>query len=217
MTPEISLVIADDHPVVRGGLRQAIERAPDLQVVAEVADGRAALAAIQELKPRIAVLDIDMPILDGFGVARALHKQRVPVDIVFLTMHSGEDLFHAAMDLGAKGYILKESALTEIVTGVRAVAAGQHFVTASLTSLLVHRRSAAQALAAREPRLGDLTPTERRVLQMVAESKSSKDIGAELFIHYRTVENHRTAICQKLGLTGPNALLKFALTHRSEL
>ena len=186
-------------------------------MVAEVADGRAALAAIQELKPRIAVLDIDMPILDGFGVARVLHQERVPVDIVFLTMHSGGDLFHAAMDLGAKGYILKESALAEIVTGVRAVAAGQHFVTASLTSLLVHRRRAAQALAAREPRLGDLTPTERRVLQMVAESKSSKDIGAELFIHYRTVENHRTAICQKLGLTGPNALLKFALTHRSEL
>lgn len=217
MTSRISLVIADDHPIVRSGLRHAIERDPGLELVADVANGRAALVAIQELKPTIAVLDIDMPLLDGFGVAREVRKQRLAVDIVFLTMHSGEDLFHAAMDLGAMGYILKESALAEIVTGVRAVAAGQHFVTPSLTSLLVHRRNGSRALAARQPRLTDLTPTERRVLQMVAESKSSKEIGAELFIHYRTVENHRTAICQKLGLSGPNALLKFALNHRSEL
>jgi len=217
MTSRISLVIADDHPVVRSGLCRAIERDPGLELVAEAADGRAALAAIEELKPRIAVLDIDMPGLDGFGVAREIQRQRLQVDILFLTMHSGEDLFHAAMDLGAKGYILKDSALAEIVTGVRAVAVGQHFVTPSLTSLLVQRRSGASALAARKPGLSDLTLTERRVLQMVADSKSSKEIGAELFIHYRTVENHRTAICQKLGLSGPNALLKFALTHRTEL
>jgi DNA-binding NarL/FixJ family response regulator len=217
MSSRISLVIADDHPIVRSGLCRAIERDPGLEVVAEVADGRAALATIQNLKPQIAVLDIDMPILDGFGVARELQKQRLPVDIVFLTMHSGEDLFHAALDLGAKGYILKESAIAEIVTGVRTVAAGQHFVTSSRTSLLVQRRRGARALAEREPGLSDLTPTERRILEMVADSRSSKEIGAELFIHYRTVENHRTAICQKLGLSGPNALLKFALKHRSEL
>ncbi len=217
MSSRISLVIADDHPIVRSGLCRAIAHDPGLEIVAEVADGRAALATIQALKPQIAVLDIDMPILDGFGVARELQKHRLPVDIVFLTMHSGDDLFYAALDLGAKGYILKESALAEIVTGVRAVAAGHHFVTASLTSLLVERRHGARGLAAREPGLSDLTPTERRVLQMVADSRSSKEIGAELFIHYRTVENHRTAICRKLGLSGPNALLKYALKHRSTL
>ena len=121
---EIRVVIADDHPVVRRGLRQAIEADPRLKVVAETGDGEAALAQIQELKPAIAVVDVDMPRLDGLGVAREIRKKRLPVDIVFLTIHGEEDLFHAAMDLGSKGYLLKDSALTEIVKALRAVAEG---------------------------------------------------------------------------------------------
>ncbi|MGH9845429.1 MAG: response regulator transcription factor [Blastocatellia bacterium] len=217
MANEITILIADDHPIVRRGLKQVIESDPMLVVVAEADDGEAALVQIEALKPRIAVLDLDMPKLDGFGAAREIQKRRLPVEIVFLTMHGEEDLFHAAMDLGAKGYILKESAATEIVNGLRAVAAGQHYVTPSLTAYLLHRRGRAQAFEQRQSNLGDLTPTERRVLQMVAHHKSSKEIAAELFIHYRTVENHRTNICQKLGLHGHNALLKFALQHKSEL
>ena len=214
---EIRVVIADDHPVVRRGLRQAIEADPRLKVVAETGDGEAALAQIQELQPAIAVVDVDMPRLDGFGVAREIRKKRLPVDIVFLTIHGEEDLFHAAMDLGSKGYLLKDSALTEIVTALRAVAEGNYYVTPSLTAHLLQRRSRAQAFASEQPRLSDLTPTERRILNMVAEGKSSKSIAEELFIHYRTVENHRTNICQKLGLQGHNALFRFALQHKLEL
>jgi len=214
---EIRVVIADDHPVVRRGLRQAIEADPRLKVVAETGDGEAALAQIQELKPAIAVVDVDMPRLDGFGVAREIRKKRLPVDIVFLTIHGEEDLFHAAMDLGSKGYLLKDSALTEIVTALHAVAEGNYYVTPSLTAHLLQRRSRAQAFASEQPRLSDLTPTERRILNMVAEGKSSKSIAEELFIHYRTVENHRTNICQKLGLQGHNALFRFALQHKLEL
>ena len=214
---EIRVVIADDHPVVRRGLRQAIEADPRLKVVAETGDGEAALAQIQELKPAIAVVDVDMPRLDGLGVAREIRKKRLPVDIVFLTIHGEEDLFHAAMDLGSKGYLLKDSALTEIVTALHAVAEGNYYVTPSLTAHLLQRRSRAQAFASEQPRLSDLTPTERRILNMVAEGKSSKSIAEELFIHYRTVENHRTNICQKLGLQGHNALFRFALQHKLEL
>ena len=214
---EIRVVIADDHPVVRRGLRQAIEADPRLKVVAETGDGEAALAQIQELKPAIAVVDVDMPRLDGFGVAREIRKKRLPVDIVFLTIHGEEDQFHAAMDHGSKGYQLKDSALTEIVTALRAVAEGNYYVTPSLTAHLLQRRSRAQAFASEQPRLSDLTPTERRILNMVAEGKSSKSIAEELFIHYRTVENHRTNICQKLGLQGHNALFRFALQHKLEL
>jgi DNA-binding NarL/FixJ family response regulator len=217
MENEIRLVIADDHPVVRRGLRETIEGDPNLKVVAEAGDGQAALAQIQELKPAIAVVDMDMPLLDGLGVAREIRKKRLPVEIVFLTIHGEEDLFHAAMDLGSKGYLLKDSALTEIVKALRAVAEGNYYVTPSLTAYLVHRRSRAQTFASEKPRLADLTPTERRVLGMVAEGKSSKSIAEELFIHYRTVENHRTNICQKLGLQGHNALFKFALQHKAEL
>ncbi len=217
MADEVRILVADDHPVLRKGLRQVIESDPKLKVIAEAGDGEAALAGIQELKPDIAVLDLDMPKLDGFGVAKEIQRRKIPVRIVFLTIHSEEDLFHAAMDLGAKGYILKESALTELAHGLRAVAEGQHYVTASLTAYLLNRRGRAAALAQIHPALNDLTPTERRVLRAVAGYRSSKDIAAELFLHYRTVENHRTNICRKLGLQGSNALLKFALEHKSEL
>jgi len=163
------------------------------------------------------VVDVDMPGLDGLGVAREIRKKRLPVEIVFLTIHGEEDLFHAAMDLGSKGYLLKDSALTEIVKALRAVAEGNYYVTPSLTAYLVHRRSRAQAFASEKLGLADLTPTERRILGMVAEGKSSKSIAEELFVHHRTVENHRTNICQKLGLRGHNALFKFALQHKTEI
>jgi DNA-binding NarL/FixJ family response regulator len=217
MNPEISILIADDHPVVRRGLRQTIEADPALKIVAEAEDGEAALAQIQALKPRIAVLDVDMPKLDGLGVAREIRKKRLRVETVFLTIHGEEDLFNAAMDLGSKGYLLKDSAVTEIVRALRAVGAGQYYVTPSLAAHFLHRRQRQEALAQRQPGIDDLTPTERHILRMVAEGKSSKSIAQELFIHYRTVENHRANICQKLALLGHNALFKFAFQHKSEL
>ena len=217
MAGKIHILIADDHPIVRRGLRQVIEGDSKLIVVAEADDGEAALRLIEQTRPQVAVLDIDMPKLDGFAVARALQKKRLPVEVVFLTIHSAEDLFNEAMDLGAKGYVLKESAVTDIVNGIRAVAAGQHFITPSLTSYLVNRRNRSDALARRLPSLAELTPTERRILKLIAEYKTSKEIAEELFINYRTVENHRTNICQKLELRGSHALLKFALQHKSEI
>ena len=115
MTNDIRIVIADDHPIVRRGLVQVIQDDPLLKIIAEADDGETALARIEEMIPQIAVLDVDMPKLDGFGVAREIQKRRLPVEVVFLTIHGEEDLFHATMDMGAKGYILKESAAIEIV------------------------------------------------------------------------------------------------------
>jgi len=214
---EIRIVIADDHPVVRRGLRQTIEADSRLKVVAEAADGEVALAQIQELRPAIAMLDLDMPKLDGLSVAREIRTKRLPVDVVFLTIHDDEDLLHAAMDLGARGYLLKDGALTEIVQALYAVSAGEDYVTPSLAAHLVRRCRRVEDFAKRQPGLDALTPTERRILGMVADGKSSKSIADELFIHYRTVENHRTNICQNLGLQGHNALFKFALQHKREL
>ena len=213
MNTEISIVIADDHPIVRKGLCQVIAQDSSLKVIAEADDGEAALAQIQRLRPTIAVLDVEMPKLDGFGLVRELQKSRLPVEVVFLTLHGEEDLFYAAMELAVKGYILKESAASEIVNGIKTVAAGQHYVTPSLTSYLLQRRNRPQALLG----LDQLTATERSIVQMIAAYKSSKEIAETLFIHYRTVENHRTNICQKLGIRGHNALLKFALQHKAEL
>jgi DNA-binding NarL/FixJ family response regulator len=217
MSSDVRIVVVDDHPILRKGLKQVIEADPRLRIVGEADDGESALEQIQAHRPDVAVLDIEMPKLDGFGVVREMEKRRLDAAVIFLTLHADEDLFNEAIELGARGYILKESALTGIVDGVKAVAAGQHYVTPSLTTLLVGHRARTKHLADRQPGLGALTPTERRILRLVAGGQSSKEVAERLFVHYRTVENHRSSIAQKLGLQGHNAVLKFALQHRSEL
>lgn len=215
MADEIRILLADDHPVVRKGLRMAIEEDTGLRIVGEAADGETALALIQELLPQIIVLDIDMPKLDGFGVAREIAKRQLPVAIIFLTMHTGEDPFRAAMDLETKGYILKDCAMLEIVAAIRAVAAGQPYLSSTLTARLLRAQTAAGAPD--NALWNRLTATERRIVKLIAADKSSKEIAAELSIHYRTIENQRTNICRKLGLEGANVLLRFALQNRDRL
>ena len=217
MTSEIRIAIADDHPLLLKGLRQVVEADSNMKVVAEASDGEVLISQIEQSRPQIAIVDVDMPKRDGFAVAKEINKRKMPVDVVFLTIHNEEDIFYAAMDLGIKGYILKDSALMEITEAIRTVAAGQFYVSRPLTVYLLHRRSRSQALLQDKPTLKDLTASERKILHMIAENKSSKEIGAELCIHYRTVENHRVNICQKLGLQGTNSLLRFALQHKSEL
>jgi DNA-binding NarL/FixJ family response regulator len=217
MANEIRVAIADDHPLLRKGLRQVLEAESNMKVVAEAGDGEDLISQIEISRPQIAIVDVDMPKQDGFAVAREINKRRMPVDVVFLTIHNEEAIFHAAMDLGIKGYILKDSALIEITEAIRTVVAGQFYVSRPLVAYLLHRRNRSRALLESEPELKSLTASEQRILHMIAENKSSKEIGAELCIHYRTVENHRVNICQKLGLRGTNSLLRFALQHKSEL
>jgi len=214
---QIRILIADDHPIVRQGLCQTIEAERGLEVVGEATDGVTALDQIRSLRPQVAVLDIDMPELDGFGVVRALRQERLQVEIVFLTIHRDEEFFNEAINLGAKGYVLKDSALTDIVNCIRSVASGKDYVSPTLTSLLLNRSRRAASLSQRKPELADLSPTERRVLKLIAEYKTSREISEELFISHRTVETHRTNIGNKLDLHGSHALMKFALDHKSEL
>ena len=214
---QISILIADDHPLLRKGLRMTIEADPGLKVVAEADDGIAALAEIERLHPQVAVVDVNMPRMGGFDLLRTLNQKSLPVAVVFLTMYSDEELFNEALDLGARGYVLKESAVNDIVSAIKAVAAGRHYLSAAISTYLVSRNTRATAFAQQRPSLNDLTPAERRILRLIAANKSSKQIAGELGISYRTVENHRTNICQKLEIHGINALLKFALEHKSEL
>lgn len=214
---QINLIIADDHPIVRQGLRQAIEADAALKVLTEAGDGRAALEAIEKYQPQVAVLDIDMPVMDGFAVARAVRKKKLNVEMVFLTIQRDEDMVNEAVNLGIKGYVLKDSTLTDIVSCIKSVASGEHYTSSALTSYLIKRSSRAAALTEEKTGIKDLTPTERRVLKLIAEYKTSKEIAEELFISYRTVETHRANICQKLDLRGSHVLIKFALAHKSEL
>ena len=214
---EIRIVVADDHPIVRQGLRQSLEAERGLKVVAEATDGQTALDQIKSFTPQVAVLDIDMPGLDGFSVLRALRGEKIEVEVVFLTIHRDEDFLNEAINLGAKGYVLKDSALTDIVTCVKLVASGQHYVSPALTGLLLNRQQRTASLSQRKPELKDLSPTERRVLKLIAEYKTSREIADQLFISHRTVETHRTNICNKLEIHGNHALMKFALAYKSEL
>lgn len=209
----LRIVIADDHPIFRLGLRQIIEKEPGLEVVGEAGDGPAAIAMIRTLRPAIAILDIAMPQSDGLVVARQLIAEELSVEIILATMFREEKLFTKALEAGVKGYVLKDSAAADIVSCITAVAAGQHYASPGLTSYLVKRvRSAAGQGTALT--VDDLTPAERRVLSLIAEYKTSKAIGEELFISPRTVDTHRTNICHKLGIHGSHALMKFALAQK---
>jgi DNA-binding NarL/FixJ family response regulator len=216
MSTETKIIIADDHPIFRKGLRLVIEDA-GMQVLAEADDGEEALTLIRKLAPDVAVIDVDMPKLDGFKLARRLRDEKVPVEIVFLTMHKDEDIFNAALDVGVRGYVVKDSAAADIASCIRAVLAGGHYISPSVSSHLMKRTERSTALRRERPGLDKLTPTERLVLRLIAESKTSREIADEMSISPRTVETHRTNISTKLELRGSHALLKFAYEHKAEL
>ena len=212
-----AIVIADDHPIFREGLCKVIERDHGGRVVAEAGDGQAALRLIRERKPDIAVLDVVMPKLNGLNVARQVQRERLAVAVVFLTMFKEEDMFNEAMDAGAKGYVLKENAVSDIIACLHSVVSGQYFISPAISDLLVRRTERVRGLAGQTPGLSSLTPSERRILNHIGRGKTSKEIAVELFISPKTVENHRVNIAAKLGIHGNNALLKFALENKDKL
>ena len=211
------ILIADDHALIRKGLRQSIEADTSFEVIGEAANGKEALALIVEHQPQIAILDVSMPEMNGFEVAAEIRKRKLDIAIIFLTMHKDKTFFNKAMDMGAKGYVLKDSALDEIVKAVNSVVRGQPYISSELSGYLLQRLDRVELLAKQTPELNDLTVTEKRVLKLIAEYKTSKEIAEELHIHYRTVDNHRTNIVGKLRLHGSHSLLKFAVEHQSEL
>jgi len=217
MGGRIKVLIADDHPLFRQGLRQVVEADPRFELIGEAADGNSALQLILTKKPDIAVLDVNMPGLSGLEVARGLQGKRLPTQIVILTMYKEEETFNRAVDFGVKGFVLKENAVQDILSSLVAVAAGEHYLSPSISGYLVRRRGRADELAVKKPGLDDLTKAERRILKLIAEKKTSREIAAELFISPRTVEAHRANICDKLDLRGIHSLLQFALENRPSL
>lgn len=213
----VAVVIADDHPLFRKGLRTVIDADSRLVLVGEAADGREALAAIEEKRPRVAVLDLNMPRMTGIEVAEAVVARRWSVGIIFLTMYEEEPFFEKALTLGVNGYLLKDTAAADIVRCILAVAGGEVFFSPRMAAHAVkqNRRFAEGSAAAAE--LLRLSPSELRVLRLIAEYKSTEQIALELYISPKTVENHRLRICHKLGLSGHNALLRWAIEHRSLL
>lgn len=215
--PEIEIIIADDHPIFRRGLKAMIEAEDDLKIVAEAADGEMALAAILEHEPGVAVIDLDMPKMNGIEIARRAQEKNLAVEIIFLTMHNSETIFDTALELGVKGYVLKDGALPEIIDAIRAVRRGRKYISQPLTPMLESHNSRQTEDFENKVRLQELSASERRILQLIAQHKTTRQIAEELFISARTVDRHRENMCEKLDLRGINALLKFAVEHRAEL
>ncbi len=216
MPNETTIIVADDHPIFRAGLIQVIEKEFGLRVVADADNGQTALELIKIHLPDVAVLDLDMPGMDGFAVAAEVQKLKLAVKIVILTMHKDELHFNQAIDLGVSGYVIKDGAAHEVINCVKTVKSGQAYFSPVLSSFLLNRgRRAVQT--EKQFGLGDLTPTERRVMLLLSELKTSREIAAELSVSPRTIDNHRANICSKLNLQGSHALTKFALQHKGEL
>ncbi len=216
MQARLSVVIADDHPLFLAGVRQVIEGVSTLEVVAEARDGAEALQAIEARQPDLAVLDIRMPRLSGLQVLREMQQRKLGTQVIFLTMYDDEETFNEAMDLGVMGYVSKECAVNDVVAAVEAVVRGRHFISSSLMDLMVGRRGQPAPIIQSKP-LNTLSPTERKILKHIAESKTSKEIAEIFFISQRTVENHRAHISAKLDIHGSYSLLKFALENKSRL
>jgi DNA-binding NarL/FixJ family response regulator len=183
-------------------------------VIAEADDGAAALKLIREHHPDVVVLDINMPGLSGFDVVTTMRNEQLSGEVVLLTMHNEEAMFTKAVNLGVRGYVLKDSASSDILNCLQAVRKGQNYSSTELTQYLF-KKASGQTRAVEG--LDSLTPTERRVLALIAQYLTSREIADQLGISVRTVENHRNNICAKLGVHGSHALMKFALQHQAEL
>ena len=215
MPETIQIVIADDHPLFRNGLKQLLEKEQNIKITGEADNGNKALELILEKKPDIAILDIDMPGKTGLEVMRDIKDSGTK--IIILTMYAEEDIFDEALSLGVRGYVLKDSAVNDILDCIRKVTENEYYMSPSVSNFLVTRRKKITELKKTNPHLETLTITEKKILKFISENKTSKEIANTLFLSPRTIENHRTNISNKLKLKGSHSLLKFAIENKSLL
>lgn len=208
---KIRILLADDHKLMRSGLRLLIEQQPDLTVVGEAADGREAVALAKSLRPDVAVVDISMPNLNGIEAAHQITQSHAELAVIVLSMHPDESYVLRALKAGAKGYLLKDSAESDLITAVRAVARGKSFFSPAVSKVLLDDYIRKLKRSGAEDAYDLLTPREREVLQLVAEGKSNKEVANLLNLSVYTVETHRSNIMQKLNLKGVPELTLYAV------
>ncbi len=216
-TKQFTVVIADDHPIFRQGLVKIVASTDDFKVIGEAGDGLEALRLIEEKKPDIVVVDISMPSMNGLELIKVLKENKYGGKFIILTMYREEEYFDKAFELGINGYILKECATMDFLKCLREVAAEKYYVSPDVSNFLYKKINERELFKKKYPAIELLTPSERRILKLIAKNKTSKEIAEILNISYRTVQNHRTHICEKLGLEGFNKLLQFALEHKDLL
>ena len=208
---KIRVLLADDHNLIRGGLRLVVEQQPDLVVVGEAGDGRQAISLANSLKPDVAVLDIGMPNLNGIEAAKQITDGESGAAVVILSMYSDETYVLRALKSGARGYLLKDSAEADLARAIRSVAEGKSFFSPAVSRVLLDDYVRKLQRTGGESSYDLLTPREREVLQLIAEGKSNKDVADILNLSVYTVETHRANLMEKLKLRGVPELILYAV------
>src|SRR5712664_666380 len=204
----LRILLADDHALVRAGMRALLGELPGVDVIAETGDGREALRLIRERKPDIALIDITMPGLNGLEVAAKAVQDHPATRVIIVSMHRDDESVRRALVAGASGYLLKNSDRSELELALRAVARGDKWLSPSLTKRVV---AAYTHGAPGDGRFAVLTPRQREVLQLVAEGHSNKEIATRLNVALKTVETHRTELMERLGIHGVASLVRYAI------
>ena len=207
----IRVLLADDHKLIRAGLRLVVDQQPDLSVVGEADDGRQAVELAKSLKPDVVVMDIGMPNLNGIEAARQIGEMDPGAAVVMLSMHSDEGYVLRALSAGARAYLLKDSATTDLVQAIRAVVEGKSFFSPAVSKVLLQDYMRKLQRSGAEDSYDLLSPREREVLQLVGEGKSNKEVASLLNLSVYTVETHRAKIMQKLNLKGVPELILYAV------
>ena len=209
----IRVVLADDHNLVRAGIRALLERLPGVEVVGEASDGREALALVVKEKPDLALLDIGMPSLNGLEAAPRIAREAPRTKLVILSMHSDEKHVAQALRLGVAGYVLKDSFVDELPVLVRAVMAGETYLSPGISKQVVEALKERMAVTdAESPVAAELlTPRQREILQLIAEGKNTKEIASTLGLSVKTVETHRTQLGQRLKIRDVAGLVRYAI------
>ncbi len=213
MTTTITVFLADDHAVVRDGLRLLLGTHGDIEVIGDAANGRDAVTKVSQMCPDIVILDIAMPELNGLEAAQQIRDLCPSTQVIILSMYSTSEHVFRALEAGARGYLLKESAGTEVADAVRAVYGGRLYLSPTITDLVVDDYLQQQGRSESRSPLARLSPREREVLQLVVEGKTNAEVAEILAFSVKTVETYRSRIMRKLGISDLPSLVKFAIQH----
>jgi DNA-binding NarL/FixJ family response regulator len=209
----ISVFIADDHTVVRDGLRILLDEHPDIEVVGDAADGRETVRQVTEMTPDVVIMDINMPELNGIEASLQILENCPSTRVVILSMFATQEHIYRALQAGARGYLLKESAGIEVVNAVREVMSGRRYLSQKISEDVIDEYVRLRDQMDEEDPLSRLSPREREVLQLVVDGKSSAEIAEILFLSPKTVETYRSRLMQKLEIHDIPGLVKFAIQH----